>query len=93
MEKIINVSEKIGKDSFYSREDINNLISSLPAEEKSVLDFKGVDFLGPSPAHEVLVALKTKKIGLINLSEKLKFVLNSQNEVRKVGLDLNNFFN
>ena len=89
MEKIVNVAKKLEKDSFYSREDIKNLVSLL--EENSVLDFRGAGFVGPSPAHEILVAMKTSRIKIINLSKELKLMLKTQNDVRKVGLDLRKF--
>lgn len=88
MEKIVNVAKKLEKDSFYSREDIRNLVSRL--EGGSVLDFRGAGFIGPSPAHELLVAMKASGIRIINLSRELRLMLKTQNDVRKVGLDLRN---
>ena len=86
----VKVSKKLKRKSIYAREDIEDFISSLPAEEKSVLDFRGFNFLGPSAAHELLRNMKEKNISLINLNKELRFMLETQNKVRKVGLDLNN---
>jgi len=88
--KIINLSELINNKFAYFREDISKLNSILDESENEIcVDFKEIEIMSPSSAHELICIIKdNSNLRLINLSEKLTRIINSQIKLRNTKIKL-----
>ncbi|MCA9497423.1 MAG: hypothetical protein KC589_10870 [Nanoarchaeota archaeon] len=90
----ICLSDLLQNKSVYFREDFNKVRKIMENNKDSIysLDFKGIEVLSPSSAHELLCLLnENSNLKINNLNEKILKIIKSQIRLRNIKINLEDY--
>lgn len=90
--KIVKLSDLLKSNSLYFREDVDKIRVYLKQNPDSLLDFEAINKISPSSAHELLSLLRENpSIKILNLSESISKIIESQIKLRNVNINLKDY--